>query len=69
MRLIATYATAALVTFSAAAFAQDTVQPGDFGVVEAPAAGSKEVPLILVPRPILHTARVAFKTYPMVVRD
>lgn len=63
MRLINKCATAvALITISNAALAQ-VVQPGDLGIVEAPVAGSKDVPLVLVPRAVLHTARVAFKAY------
>jgi hypothetical protein len=63
MRPIVTCTTATLLACSATALAQETVQPSDLGVVEAPVAGSKEVPVVLVPRAILHTARVAFKTY------
>lgn len=39
------------------------LQPGDLGVVEAPSAGTVQIPLDDVPLPILHTAEVAFKKY------
>lgn len=39
------------------------VQPGDLGVVQAPAAGSIQVPLNQVPLPIRHSAEVGFKLY------
>ena len=61
---VANHCTAvALVVASASVNAQEAIEPDDLGVVEAPVAGSTEVPLALVPRPVLHTARVAFKTF------
>jgi hypothetical protein len=57
------YCTAALIVSSATALADNTIDPDQLGVVEAPVAGSIDVPLALVPRPVLHSARVAFKTF------
>src|SRR5262245_10643668 len=64
MRLMMKTAAAAVATvLSAAAFAQQSVEPSDKGVVEAPTAGSKDVSLDYVPAEILHSARVALQAY------
>jgi hypothetical protein len=45
------------------AWAQQTVQPRDLGVVQAPTAGSTPIPLNQLPAAIKHCAEVAMKRY------
>jgi hypothetical protein len=45
------------------ALAQPSSQPQDLGVVQAPSAGSVQIPLFLLPPHIRHSAEVAFKKY------
>jgi hypothetical protein len=61
--VVAILLTAGSLLTHESAFAQSSVNPQDLGIVEAPVAGSVNIPLGLVPLHIRHTAQVAIKQF------
>lgn len=68
MRFYANCAAVAVALTAANAHSQaettlGIIETSELGVVEAPAAGSVQVPLYYVPLAVMHTAQVAFKEF------